>query len=88
MYRKNSSSILDKSKISKTVLKNIKELLIEYFNFQWWGYQQINGLWMGSPLAPLLANVFVSDLETGLLEKHQKPKNYWRYVDVFISNKN
>ena len=36
---------------------------------------------MGSPLAPLLANWFVSDLESNLLEKHQQPKIYCRYVD-------
>ena len=36
---------------------------------------------MGLPLAPSLANQFVSQLETDLLNKTTKPKIYCRYVD-------
>ena len=36
---------------------------------------------MGSPLALLLANWLVSQLETEYLNKTTKPKIYWRYVD-------
>ena len=44
-------------------------------------YQQTDGLLMGSPLASLLANWFVSQLETNLLNKTKNPKMYCRYVD-------
>ena len=54
-------------------------------------YQEIDGLSMGSPLAPLLANWFVSDLETVLFHKHSEPKMYCRYLDdiffVFCNDK-
>ena len=46
-------------------------------------YQQINGVSMGSPLGPTLANFFMANLETKLMNKLQtpKPKLYLRYVD-------
>ena len=39
---------------------------------------------MGSPLAPVLANWFFSDLETVLFHKHPEPKMYCRYVDDIV----
>ena len=46
-------------------------------------YQQISGVTMGSPLGPTLANFFMANLETKLINKFQtsKPKLYLRYVD-------
>ena len=46
-------------------------------------YQQINGVTMESPLGPTLANFFMANLETKLINKLQtsKPKLYLRYVD-------
>ena len=46
-------------------------------------YQQINGVTMGSPLGLTLANFFMANLETKLMNKLQtpKPKLYLRYVD-------
>ena len=46
-------------------------------------YQQIDGLSMGSPLAPILANWFVAMVEKTILEdpKIPQPKFYRRYVD-------
>ena len=46
-------------------------------------YQQIDGLSMGSPLAPILANWFVNKVESRLLQDAnvKQPKFYWRYVD-------
>ena len=57
-------------------------------------YKQIDGVAMGSPLAPLLANWFVSKIEQNILsdKSHQKykPTLYKRYVDdifaIFKSN--
>ena len=56
-------------------------------------YKQIDGLAMGSPLAPLLANWFVAKIENDVLQNPtiQQPKFYRRYVDdifaVFHCNK-
>ena len=49
-------------------------------------YEQVDGVAMGSPLAPSLANMFLADIESRLpLNKHDSPPNYpklyLRYVD-------
>ena len=45
------------------------------------GGEQTDGVAMGSPLGPLLANVFVCSIEE-ILEQHgQLPRYYRRYVD-------
>ena len=61
--------------MKKLTENNIESLFIKLFS------QQSDGLSMGSPLAPLLANWFVSQLETNLLNKTKNPKMYCRYVD-------
>ena len=46
-------------------------------------YKQINGVMMGSPLGPTVANFFMANLETKLFEETSQthPKLYLRYVD-------
>ena len=46
-------------------------------------YDQIDGVAMGSPLGPILANVFISNLECQALKKYSGnlPLVYNRYVD-------
>lgn len=44
-------------------------------------YQQIDGVAIGSPLGPLLANVFLSSLEENLESEGKLPVFYRRYVD-------
>ena len=67
-----------------------KEDLIDLLNvstkgqlFQFNGalYEQIDGVSMGSPLGPLLANVFMSSLEEKLELEGKLPDYYRRYVD-------
>ena len=86
----NSSSIFARSKMTQTVFKNLLKACsqsIYLFNSE--VYQQTNGWPMASPLAPLLANWFVSQLETDLFIKRTKPKMYCRYVDdIFCIFKN
>ena len=54
------------------------------FNNNW--YKQVDGVAMGSPLAPTMASVFLSSLESKYsLFTHEKPLVYKRYVDdVFL----
>ena len=42
---------------------------------------------MGSPLAPVLANIFMVFYESKWLNEHNlnKPKFYWRYVDDILA---
>ena len=44
-------------------------------------YKQTDGLAMGSPLGPALANIFVRYYEEKLFCQTQKPPTYFRYVD-------
>ena len=44
-------------------------------------YKQTDGVAMGSPLSPALANIFVGYYEEMLFSQTQKPPIYFRYVD-------
>ena len=44
-------------------------------------YKQIDGVAMGSPLGPILANIFVGYLESKLFLNCKSPLMYLRYVD-------
>ena len=44
-------------------------------------YKQTDGVAMGSPLGPALANIFVGYYEEKLFSLTQKPPTYFRYVD-------
>ena len=50
-------------------------------------YQQIDGVAMGSPLGPTLANFFMANIETDLFLKQLdcQPKFYVRYVDDILA---
>ena len=44
-------------------------------------YKQTDGVAMGSPLGPALANIFIGYYEEKLFAQTQKPPTYFRYVD-------
>ena len=54
------------------------------FNNEW--YQQIDGIAMGSPLAPTMASIFLASLEKKIASfQGMKPTVYKRYVDdIFL----
>ena len=51
------------------------------FSFNDIMYKQTDGVAMGSPLGPALANIFVEFYEEKLLSQKLKPSTYFRYVD-------
>ena len=70
-------------KLSKGQLTELLELATSNQLFQFNGelYQQTDGVAMGSPLGPLLANVFMCHIEDELEQKNMLPSLYRRYVD-------
>lgn len=53
-----------------------------YFSYNDKRYRQIEGAPMGSPLSPVIANLFMEDIEVRALESTTlKPKLWLRYVD-------
>ena len=51
------------------------------FSFNNCIYRQIDGVTIGSPLGPALANIFVGFYESKIFDKISKPQIYYRYVD-------
>ena len=59
------------------------------FSFNNIMYKQTNGVAMGSPLGPALANIFVGFYEEKLFSQITKPSTYFRYVvDTFAIFRN
>ena len=51
------------------------------FSFNNTMYKQTDGVAMGSPLGPVLANIFVGYYEEKLFSQTQKPPIYFKYAD-------
>ncbi|CAF3954184.1 unnamed protein product, partial [Rotaria magnacalcarata] len=71
-------------KFKDTELKELFNYCTKYTNFTFNNehYDQINGVAMGSPLAPIIARLFMSNLEENIEKyKGKKPEVYYRYVD-------
>ena len=58
-----------------------------HFLFNGKFYNQIDGIAMGSPLAPVLANMFMGFYKSKWLSEYNlsKPKYYLRYVDDILA---
>ena len=82
------NKIYDEKKIETNIPRNImKDLLYlctKHVHFNYGGkiYIQIDGVAMGSPLGPVLANIFMISLEEAILPSIKKHVAHWkRYVD-------
>ncbi len=69
--------------ITKAELKELLTIAAKNKLFQFEGnlYEQNDGVAMGSPLGPLMANAFMSHLEEHLDNFEEMPSLYKRYVD-------
>ena len=68
---------------------NLSEYSTKNLTFEFDGkyYKEINGIPMGSPLAPIAAEIYMKDFENNLLMKNPQIKimYYYRYVnDLFL----
>ncbi|XP_069354553.1 uncharacterized protein [Maniola hyperantus] len=67
-----------------TGYSDLSEFCLKNGYFSWRGdyYLQVDGVAMGSPIAPVAANIFMEWVEGELLEKMpEKPRRWLRYVD-------
>lgn len=73
--------------LQKEQLIELLEVAVKDQLFQFDGelYEQTDGVAMGSPLGPLLANTFMCHIEEKLEEDGQMPNYYKRYVDDTFS---
>ena len=59
-----------------------------YFLFQAKYYEQVQGAAMGSPISPLIANIFMEEFEVQALSSFPHPSLWLRFVDdTFVINK-
>ena len=85
LYDKNNGN---KPPFTKLVFKNMLKLATGgFFMYNGKLYTQVDGVTMGSPLGPTLANFFLAHLESKLFHKNEQtyPKLYLRYVDDVFS---
>ena len=80
LYRGPSTSVLP---FPEDVFIELMEITTKSvtFSFNEIKYRQIDGISMGSPLVPILVNIFVGFHERLLFEKFLRPFIYLRYVD-------
>ena len=73
--------------ITKTSLIELLEVATKNQLFQFEGslYEQVDGVAMGSPLGPLMANAFMCNVEKKLTNQNKMPAFYKRYVDDTLS---
>ena len=72
------------TKLKREELKALLELCTKEMHFSFNGkiYRQVNGVAMGSPLGPVLANIFMVELESSLVPTMREWISVWyRYVD-------
>ena len=73
--------------ITKTDVIELLEVATKNQLFQFEGnlYEQVDGVAMGSPLGPLMANTFMCNIEEQLINQNKMPAFYNRYVDGTLS---
>ena len=79
---------LIRTKLSRHQMRKLLQICTKEMHFSFNGviYRQVNGVAMGSPLGPVLANIFMVELEKTLVPQLQDQVSLWyRYVDDTFS---
>ena len=85
IFNPNLNLNITKKELKKNFSFLLHHRLIFFFNGKF--YNQIDGVALGSPLAPVLANTFMGFYESKWLNEYNlnKPKCYLRYVDDILA---
>ncbi len=79
------SSLGDRTNLSVDQVVEIAELCLNttYFSYGGSYYKQISGCAMGSPLSPIVSNLYMESLEMDIMREYKetKPSLWLRYVD-------
>ncbi|XP_076659914.1 uncharacterized protein LOC143363201 [Halictus rubicundus] len=72
-----------KNKIPENLIPLVQHCLTStYFSFQDTYYEQVSGAAMGSPISPIIADIYMEHLENQILnDAPLKPTQWFRYVD-------
>ena len=73
-----------KTKLKREELRNLLEICTKEMHFSFNGeiYKQVNGVAMGSPLGPVIANIFMAELEKQIIPQLGNRVSLWkRFVD-------
>ena len=85
VFLKNSGQKLNKSQVEKLFKYCTKNITFKFGDFY---FKQLNGIAMGSPLAPALAEVFLTKIENEYINNPSNPLGilfYYRFVDdIFV----
>ena len=76
-----------RTSMSPKQITNLLEFCLNstYFTFQGKFYEQVDGTAMGSPISPIVANLFLEDLETKALVT-SFPLVEWPVVQLLLAN--
>ena len=80
----NDPTLKDRSTLSPEDIIRLLDICLKctYFVFQGQFYLQIHGAAMGSPVSPIVCNLYMEDFEQRTLQLAQNPPRIWkRYVD-------
>ena len=81
---KEDANLQDRTPISVVDIMKLLEfcLTTTYFRFRNIFYKQIEGLAMGSPISPVVANIYMEEFENQALQSsHHSPRVWKRYID-------
>ena len=84
------SSLEERTDLSVDTIVNLLRFCLTSMSFQFDGkhYQQTNGVAMGSPVSPVVADIFMIDLENKAFAScapQMTPRIWYRFVDDIIS---
>ena len=87
-FKNNWFNVTNKLNISMSDRVELLQVATKSQLFQFTGrlYEQVDGVAMGSPLGPLVANAFLCSIEEQLERENKLPTFYRRYVDDTLSS--